>query len=86
VPDEKPLSTQIQQWVSLGPTIVAPVTVIGALLFYFGYVSSRSDYAYFGVDVDTIGLDTQGYIMRSPQSPSGSSAGAHTRWSPVPHG
>jgi hypothetical protein len=42
--------------------------LVGALLFYFGYVSSRSEYGYFGVDVDTIGLSTQGYIMRSPQS------------------
>src|SRR6266480_4436990 len=46
---------------------VAPITVISALLFYFGYVSSRAQYAYFGVDVDTIGLSTQDYVMRSPQ-------------------
>jgi hypothetical protein len=59
--------TQLEQWISIGTTIVAPVTLIGALLFYFGYVSSASEYAYFGVDVDTIGLSTQDYIMRSPQ-------------------
>jgi hypothetical protein len=61
-------STQLEQWISLGTTIVAPVTLIGAVLFYFGYVSSASEYAYFGVDVDTIGLSTQDYIMRSPQT------------------
>ena len=44
------------------------MTLLSALLFYFGYVSSSSEYAYFGVDVDTIGLSTQGYIMRSPQT------------------
>jgi len=27
----------------------------------------RSQYEYFGLDVDTIGLTTQGFIMRSPQ-------------------
>jgi hypothetical protein len=66
--DVQPVDSQLQQWVSFGATIIAPVTLIGALLFYFGYVSSRSEYAYFGVDVDTIGLSTQGYIMRSPES------------------
>ena len=65
--DGEPPVTRLEQWVSTGATIVAPVTVLGALLFYFGYVSSRSQYAYFGIDVDTIGLSTQDYIMRSPQ-------------------
>jgi hypothetical protein len=68
LPDDQNVGSQVQQWVSFGATIVAPVTLIGALLFYFGYVSSRSQYAYFGIDVDTIGLSTQGYVMRSPQS------------------
>jgi hypothetical protein len=40
---------------------------VSTLLFYFGYVSSRSQYKYFGIDVDTIGLSTQDYVMRSPQ-------------------
>ena len=65
--DEELPGSQVERWISFGATIVAPVTVLGALLFYFGYVSSRSQYAYFGVDVDTIGLSTQDYIMRSPQ-------------------
>jgi hypothetical protein len=60
--------TQLEQWISIGTTIVGPATLIGALLFYFGYVSSASEYAYFGVDVDTIGLSTQDYVMRSPQT------------------
>lgn len=66
--DDRAAGSQLEQWVSLGATIVAPVTVLGALLFYFGYVSSASEYAYFGIDVDTVGLSTQGYIMRSPQT------------------
>ncbi|MEU4290318.1 hypothetical protein AB0E63_19020 [Kribbella sp. NPDC026596] len=59
--------SQAERWVSFATGIVAPVTLISALLFYFGYVSSRSQYAYFGIDVDTIGLSTQDYVMRSPQ-------------------
>jgi hypothetical protein len=67
VSDDTAPGTRLEQWISIGTTIVAPATLIGALLFYFGYVSSRSQYAYFGVDVDTIGLSTQDYVMRSPQ-------------------
>ena len=59
--------SQFERWVSFGTTIIAPATVLSGLLFYFGYVSSRAQYEYFGVDVDTIGLSTQDYVMRSPQ-------------------
>jgi hypothetical protein len=56
-----------ERWISFGTRIVAPTTLLSTLLFYYGYVSSRSQYQYFGLDVDTIGLGTQDYIMRSPQ-------------------
>ncbi len=65
-PAEDGIST-FGKWLSLGGSIIAPVTLISTLLFYFGYVSSRAQYDYFGVDVDTIGLSTQDYVMRSPQ-------------------
>ena len=48
--------------------VIAPTTAITAVLFYFGYVSARAKYEYCGVDVDTIGLGTRDYIMRSPQA------------------
>src|SRR3954451_19165676 len=57
-----------QRWYTVATTFVAPATFITALLFYFGYVSSRAQYAYFGVDVDTIGLSTRDFVMRSPQA------------------
>jgi hypothetical protein len=59
--------SQAERWVSFAAGIVTPVTLISALLFYFGYVAARSQYEYFGIDVDTIGLSTQDYVMRSPQ-------------------
>ena len=59
--------SKAERWVSFAAGIVTPVTLITALLFYFGYVSARSQYEYFGIDVDTIGLSTQDYVMRSPQ-------------------
>jgi hypothetical protein len=58
---------RLPQWITSTASIVGPAGVLGALGFYFGYVSSRSQYEYFGVDVDTIGLNTQDYVMRSPQ-------------------
>ena len=58
---------RLERWITLAGNVIAPVTAISALLFYFGYVSSRSQYEYFGLDVDTIGLTTQDFIMRSPQ-------------------
>ena len=65
--DPEPATGQLERWVRSGASIIAPVTVLSTLLFYFGYVSSRAQYEYFGIDVDTIGLSTQDYIMRSPQ-------------------
>ena len=54
--------------VSSAASVVAPLSVLTGLLFYFGYASARAQYEYFGIDVDTIGLSTQDYVMRSPQS------------------
>jgi hypothetical protein len=59
--------SQVERWVSFAAKFVTPITLISALLFYFGYVSARAQYEYFGIDVDTIGLSTQAYVMRSPQ-------------------
>ena len=58
---------QVSRWVGVGSSIIAPVTLLTALLFYFGYVSSRAQFRYFGLDVDTIGLSTNDFVMRSPQ-------------------
>ena len=58
---------RLERWLSIGGSIVAPATAISTLLFYFGYVSSRAQYDYFGIDVDLVGLTTQDYVMRSPQ-------------------
>ncbi|MEO6413558.1 MAG: hypothetical protein ABIO48_13315 [Pedococcus sp.] len=67
---DAPASTSGLSWdrvYSFAGNIVAPATALSTLLFYFGYVSTRAQYLYFGLDVDTIGLSTQGFVMRSPQ-------------------
>lgn len=63
----EPPGGQVERWLGVLTSVIAPATVLSGLLFYFGYVSSRAQYEYFGVDVDTIGLSTQDYVMRSPQ-------------------
>jgi len=58
----------VQRLISWAASVVAPLSVLTTVLFYFGYASSRAQFEYFGVDVDTIGLSTQDYVMRSPQA------------------
>jgi hypothetical protein len=58
---------RIESLIESSKTVIPPLTLLSALLFYFGYVSARAEYEYFGIDVGTIGLGTQDYIMRSPQ-------------------
>jgi hypothetical protein len=65
--DEASRAPQVERWVNILGSVIAPATLLGALLFYFGYVSSRAQYDYFGIDVDVIGLTTQNYVARSPQ-------------------
>jgi hypothetical protein len=58
---------RLQSLVTFASSVVAPLSVVSAMLFYFGYVSSHALYEYFGLDVDTVGLSTQDYVMRSPR-------------------
>ncbi len=67
VAEESTVPGRIERLVDAGKSVLPPLTLLTALLFYFGYVSARAQYEYFGVDVDTIGLGTQDYVMRSPQ-------------------
>jgi hypothetical protein len=46
--------------------VIAPASLITGLLFYFGYVSSRAFFLYFGIDVDVLSLSNQQFVMRSP--------------------
>ena len=61
-----PTSKRLQELVGSVSSVIAPITLISAILFYFGYVYTTTEYGYYGLDVDTIGLSTQEFIMRSP--------------------
>jgi hypothetical protein len=64
--DDASTFSRLERGISAATSVVAPLSLLTALLFYFGYASSRAQYDYFGIDVDTIGLSTQDYVMRSP--------------------
>lgn len=56
-----------ERWLGLVGNLLGSVGAVTAVLFYFGYASTRAKYEYFGVDVDTVGLDTRDFLIRSPQ-------------------
>lgn len=64
--DAAPSGLGFEKWVGFLSNFIAPATLITGLLFYFGYVSSRAFFLYFGVDVDVLDLSNQQFVMRSP--------------------
>ena len=44
--------------------MLAPTTIVAALMYYFGWVI-HAFYAYFGIDADELGLSNTDYILRS---------------------
>jgi hypothetical protein len=44
-------------------SIIAPTTMITALLFYFGYIGTKSRFAYFGVYLDMTDLSNQQLLL-----------------------
>jgi hypothetical protein len=48
--------------------VIGPVTVLTGILVYFGYVSSKSFYEYFGVSLSVLGLPSSEYVLRSPDT------------------
>jgi hypothetical protein len=45
--------------------VVAPTTLVTALLYYFGWSHAYWFFDYFGVDSSVLGLTTRDYLMRS---------------------
>jgi hypothetical protein len=44
-------------------SVIAPTTMISALLFYFGYIGTRSRFEYFGVYLDMTDLSNQQLLL-----------------------
>jgi hypothetical protein len=43
--------------------VIAPTTVVSALLFWFGYVATLAQYQYFGVRLDLVNLSTPELLL-----------------------
>jgi hypothetical protein len=46
-------------------TILGPITIATALLYYYGYVTTYAQYAYFGVNIDLLNYSSTDYVLRS---------------------
>ncbi|MFE7718481.1 hypothetical protein ACFU44_05500 [Nocardia rhizosphaerihabitans] len=55
----------VDKWIGVVAGVVAPTTVITGLCYYFGFVSARAYFAYFGVDTDSFQYSTADYVLRS---------------------
>jgi hypothetical protein len=53
--------SEIPKWLQ----IIAPTTIIPALVLYFGWVRTNAIALYFGVDPGVLGLSAQDYALRS---------------------
>jgi vancomycin permeability regulator SanA len=53
---------EVLEWLSL---VVPIVTIVTALLFWFGWTATDSRYEYLGIESSTLGLTTTDYVLRS---------------------
>lgn len=44
-------------------SVVAPTTVVTAMLLYFGFIGTRARFAYFGVHLDLVDLSNQDLVL-----------------------
>ena len=58
-------SSGVREAIELLSLVVAPATLLTALLFYFGWTRSRAQAAYFGIDADVLGRSSHEYVLRS---------------------
>ncbi|SEK19391.1 hypothetical protein [Rhodococcus maanshanensis] len=56
---------EIHRWVGVVGAVLAPTTLVTALCYYFGYVYTRKELAFFGVDCDALGLTSTDYVRGS---------------------
>lgn len=45
--------------------VAAPLTIITALLYYYGYVTSQARFGYFGLDLSVLNMSSQEIVLRS---------------------
>jgi hypothetical protein len=63
--DEEQAPISVSGGLQVFAYLIAPGTLIGALLYYFGWVRTHYLYAYLGIDADELGFSTTDYVLRS---------------------
>ena len=56
---------QFHRWIGIVGLFIAPTTIITSVCVYFGLVSTRRFYSYFGIDSNAIGFTTGDHVMKS---------------------
>ena len=59
--DESPLRSALSVLTTLGP----PLTIVTALMFYFGWKRSERQASYMGLDVSLFGFSSRDYVLQS---------------------
>jgi hypothetical protein len=65
LPEEEPQGLPQRRVLGVIGSIIAPTTVLTALLFYFGMLHAHWFFDYFGVNYTVLGLTTQDFLIRS---------------------
>ena len=66
--DTKPAAgapPRLRSVIEIVSLVVAPASLLSALLFYFGWTYTNARALYFGIDPSTFGYSTQDYLLRS---------------------
>ncbi|MDQ4039894.1 MAG: hypothetical protein M3313_16485 [Actinomycetota bacterium] len=67
VTPERPRRRGTMQTVESVSTVIAPLTVVTALLLYVGWVRTRAFFSYFGVSPALVGYSPQDYVLFSAE-------------------
>src|SRR3954447_5706096 len=71
---EDPSTKAAARWQTLAgaiSSVVAPITLVTALLVYTAWTRTKTFFAYFGVDSSVLGLSVQEYLLRSADTAFG---------------
>jgi hypothetical protein len=62
---ETPPPASVRRMVQTVATVIGPATLVTALAFYFGWVSTGIRFRYFGVHISVLGLSLQDVILNA---------------------
>jgi hypothetical protein len=66
--DEQSAGRNLDRTIQVISAIVAPTTLLTALLFYYGWIRTNALFQFFGVDAAVLGFTTQDYLLRSTEA------------------